>query len=414
MRTEVIPGWEAPEASDGITVRLPVEAYRSVPVPGVEGAVMGMCFVPVTELPAQLDKFMAINPRVPSRTKRGVLSGPVVKGILQTLRDEPEQMVLKNQGIYLLVERVEFLRGARNMLRLHFSDPGLHGIINGGHTYAAIREAVETAEDTKELSQAYVRLHIMQGVDADLVPEIAEGLNRSKQVDDPSLMNLQGEFDLIRKALKGTPAEGVVSYHQGESGDVYVTELLVYLSMFDNARFTEIRHPNVLYNRHALGLKHFKEDLEFGPRMLHARIQKLPEILTLVDMVRLLIPAGARKAGFQFGRAKVGGERLGGKAQTGMRLPFLGRSMEYRVPNGWMYPILAAFRANLKQNRNGTLTWRQDLSTMLTDLMPSLVAVCIGEHKATGGRPELVGKREAAYSACYTKAQLYLSRKGLL
>jgi hypothetical protein len=27
-------------------------------------------------------------------------------------------------------------------------------------------------------------------------------------------------------------------------------------------------------------------------------------------------------------------------------LPFLNAHMDYRVPNGWVYPMLAAFRAN--------------------------------------------------------------------
>jgi hypothetical protein len=38
----------------------------------------------------------------------------------------------------------------------------------------------------------------------------------------------------------------------------------------------------------------------------------------------------------------------------------------------------------------------------------------VAEHKDSGGRPELVGKKEAAYAACYTKAELYLARRGLL
>lgn len=66
--------------------------------------------------------------------------------------------------------------------------------MNGGHTYAAIRDAIENAEDAdlENLARAYVRLHILQGIEDSKVAEIAEGLNRSKQVDDPSLAKLQG------------------------------------------------------------------------------------------------------------------------------------------------------------------------------------------------------------------------------
>ncbi len=51
------------------------------------------------------------------------------------------------------------------------------GIVNGGHTFAAVREAVETADDDQmaALQQAFVRLHLLQGVPHDMVAEIAEG-----------------------------------------------------------------------------------------------------------------------------------------------------------------------------------------------------------------------------------------------
>lgn len=411
-------GKGAAEATHG-SMKVAVREYRSLPVPGVAGASMGTCFVRVTDLPTELDNYMEINPRVPSRTKKGVLQGPVVKGILETLREEPESMVLKNQGIYVLVESAKYLHNPDKVssLRLKLTDKGRHGIINGGHTYAAIREALETAseEELKTLERAYVKLHIMQGIEAELVPEIAEGLNRSRQVDDPSLLNLQGDFDIIRKALRGHPAEKAVAYHQGDSGEVYISEVLVYLAMFNTDRFTELRHPGGLYNRQALGLRYFTDDLAESKKSLVARIQRLPQILELVDKVRLHIPAAARKAGFKYGMARAGGQHLGGKHSTGMRLPFLDLQSEYRVPNGWVYPIVAAFRANLVWNKDKTaVTWREDLDKMLIDLMPALVSVCVAEHKDSGGRPELVGKKEAAYAACFTKVELYLARKGLL
>lgn len=397
----------------GLILRLPVSEYRSVQVPGVAGAKMGSCFVRVTDLPTELDSYMEINPRVPSRSKKGVLSGPVVKGILETLRELPEEMALKNQGIYVLVESAEFFKGpSTGKLKLRLSDKGRHGIVNGGHTYAAIREALEAAseEELETVSKAYVRLHILQGIEADMVPEIAEGLNRSRQVDDPSLMNLQGEFDVIRKILRGSPAEHNVAYHQGDEGEVYISELLVYLSMFDSRRFDESSHPNSLYNRHVLGQKYFAEDLESNKRELNERIKLLPDILWLVDNIRKATPEAARLNKWKFGMAKVAGERLGGKSQKGSKLPFIGESMAYRVPNGWLFPMLAAFRANLDERHK----WRLPIVELLPSVMMSLAGVLVAAHKDSGGRPELIGKKEAAYSSCYTKMQLYLSKKGVL
>ena len=55
----------------------------------------------------------------------------------------------------------------------------------------------------------------MHGIDESKVAEIAEGLNRSKQVDDPSLANLQGHFERIREVMAGRPGGDAIAYHQG-------------------------------------------------------------------------------------------------------------------------------------------------------------------------------------------------------
>ena len=43
----------------------------------------------------------------------------------------------------------------------------------------------------------------LPGIPHDMVAEIAEGLNRSKQVQDPSLENLRGHFEEIKQVMAG-------------------------------------------------------------------------------------------------------------------------------------------------------------------------------------------------------------------
>lgn len=391
-----------------LKVEIPVKDFKIVTIPGTP-AKLGVCYVKVTDLPETLENYMSINPRVPNRTKAGVLSGPVAKGILETLRDRPAEMAVMNQGIYLLVEEAGHANGA---IQLVFTDQGKHGIINGGHTYSAIREAIDTAEgeELASLQNAYVRLHVFQGIDVDLVPDIAEGLNRSKQVDDPSLANLQGEFDIIRKALKGVPGESEIAYHQGDSGSLYISELLVYLELFNTQRFDDRMHPHGLYNKQSLGLKYFQEDIQTNKAQTLESIKLLPDILWLADSIRLATPAAARNNNFKFGLAKFNtNDRAGGVRNKGIPLPFVSEVVNYRVPNGWVYPILAGFRANL---RNGQ--WLVPLPKILNDVIDDLVGVCVNEHRNNNMRPEFIGKRESAYAQCYTRVQLYLAKRNLL
>ena len=234
------------------------DEYRALPLPGHPDAKAGTCFVRVTEFREKLDEWMRVNPRVPKRTK-GVVAGPVIKGIRETLRGRPVFMVVMNQGLYFLVETAEFAKGTggRGELTVSFSDPERHGLVNGGHTYAAIRAEIEEAEsmgDSDEararvhaLNQAFVRVHIFQGVDPALVPDIAEGLNTSKQVDDASLANLAKRFDRIREAMSDKPGHDEIGYLQNSDKELYITEAVTILELFNCERFSDQKHPSTLY-----------------------------------------------------------------------------------------------------------------------------------------------------------------------
>lgn len=397
----------------GLKLNMPVADFRIINIPGIgTHPKLGVCYVKITELPEVLERYNEVNPRVPSRTKRGTLSGPIVKAIMTTLREQPGEMAVKNQGIYILVDNMEYTRGGnRSFVSISLGDKQRNGIINGGHTFAAIREAIETFEGAEltGLANAYVKLNLIQGLPRNLVADVAEGLNRSKQVDDLSLLNLQGEFDTIRTALKGTKGAEVIAYHQGDQGSVYVSELLVYMEMFNQARFDDVRHPNILYNKHSLGFKYFQQDMENDKQQMKSLISHLPDILWLLDSIKKLTPDASKRNKFKFGLAKVDAEARAGSEGRKTSLPFLGETMDYKIPNGWVYPMLASFRANMGVNGE----WIIPIQQLLPAVIDQLVSVCISEHKANLMRPELTGKKESAYSRCYAKVQLHLARKGV-
>lgn len=401
--------------ANGTKINFPVSDYRMLGIPGVVGTPqLGICYIKVVDLPNSLERYMEVNPRIPSRSKRGSLNGPIVKAILQTLRDQPEEMCVKNQGIYLLVDSMEYTKGGgRSFISLKLTDKTKHGVVNGGHTYAAIREAVETFEgdELARLNNAYVKLNIIQGLPRSMVPDVAEGLNRSKQVDDLSLLNLQGEFDHLRIVLKDVKGSDEIAYFQGDRGSVYISELLVYLEMFNQNRFDESKHPNTLYNKHSLGAKYFTEDMQSDKHYVTSLLKLLPDILWLVDSIKKMIPEASKHNKFKFGLAKVDSDARAGSEGKSTLLPFIGETINYKVPNGWVYPILASFRANIHSTQNGTVRWIVNPKELLPDVINSLVAVCISEHKENLMKPELTGKKESAYSRCYTKVQLALAKR---
>ena len=391
-----------------LTFRVKAADINPIPVPGLDGAKVLNCFARVTEIPESLDNWMETNPRVPNRTQKGILSGPVIKGIMSTLLNDPTMMGLKNQGIYLSVESVNHYKGD---IVIHLTDRSIHGIVNGGHTYAAIRDAIETTgeEAARSLERAYVPLHILTGIPAGVMADIAEGLNRNKQVDDSSLANLQGRFRPIQEAMVGEPGARSIAYHQGAQGEVDISDVLVFLEMFNQERFDQTKHPSYLYSRVKSAQEFYLKDLDAKPSPITLLVPHLPEILRLSDLIRRETPAAAKRQGFEFGRMKTGKTAKRAKSTQQVALPFLGESMSYRVPDGWLYPMLASFRANVKWDlARGKFQWLVPLNDLVPKVIDRLVGVCISEHKFGGQKPDRVGKADSAYSQCYDKVQLYL------
>lgn len=404
--------------SSPVTLEVPTDEFRNHPIPHFgKAAKVGTCYVRVTDLP-NLDDWLGVNPRVPKRNDKNVLVGQPIKGIIETLEESPEDMAIKNLGLFLLVESAEHERrsGGNHVLKITMSDPDRHGLANGGHTYAAIWNCIENRDNIADLDSAYVRLHVYQGIPQDKVAEMAEGLNRSKQVDDPSLMNLDGLFDEIKNVMAGRLGADKIAYRQGDRGDYYVTEILLYLELFNCERFSETQHPYGLYRYQKKLLKLFEDDVRMAPSPMKLLVPRLPEILVLSDKIRLAVPEAARKhCNFEIGRMKPDPKRKERAASPKNRntfLPFLGETMSCRVPNGWLLPMLASFRANVEWDlENSVFQWKVPLDKLLDGTIADIVRVCVIAHRDSGQKPEDIGKNPQIYEQCFDKVALYLLRR---
>lgn len=396
------------------SIKIPVDSFRSQPLASINGAKLGNCFVRATDIPLELGDYMRVNPRIPSRDDKDALKGSVIKGIMDTLFENPSDMAIKNQGIYLLVEDVKAYKeaGSQEYIELTLSDSKVHGIVNGGHTYAAIIDAIDTEDKTKlqTLQEAFVRIHVMSGIEKDKVVEMAEGLNRSKQVDNPSLAELSGEFERIKDVMREKTGADEIAYHQGDSGDFYITHILSLMEMFNMERFPDDKYPTSLYNSQQYGLKYFLEDAKHNGPVAKLLTSRLPDILVLHDSIKKLTPDAAKRNGFTYSSMKIGNSRTGSAKNKGVKLHFLGETVDYRVPNGWAYPIISAFRANVTWNpERGIFHWKVPLAELIPTVIDELVGVCVKSNKDVGA-PDKVGKQSSVYDSCYMKVERAVSR----
>jgi hypothetical protein len=384
----------------------PAIAFRHVETPfHAQGYRNYYAIVNVADLP-DLSGWRKINVRDPK------LTGAVPKAIRKSVTENPELFVFMNRGIVLSVEGVTY-DNKTSKVTVVLRDPNIHGLLDGGHTYNILLE-----ERTSLPHPQYVKLELLEGFRQEEIPNLVDARNTSNQVRDQSLMNLQGEFDKLKRAIARRPYASLIAYKEhevlddGSAKPIDVREVIAILTCFDRANFDDRVHPINAYRSKAAMLQHFSEH-----KKDYEKIYPLAnDILELYDHVQLLLPdlynkvraKGGDVAGGKFGRL-TGVTTYNGKRRA--ELLFVGKESRYVVPAGFVYPVLAAFRALLEE-KEGRYVWGNSLDPLrlLNGQLGETLADTIGNFALDARNPSKTGKSPLVWQACYQAAQVtYLS-----
>jgi hypothetical protein len=384
----------------------PIVSFRNIDTPfQKQGYRNYVAVVDVRQLP-DLNGWRKINVRDPK------LRGPVPQAIRASFHDNPELFVFLNRGIVLSVDTLAF-DNQKGVLTLTLTHPSSHGLLDGGHTYNILLEERET--DTPQ----YVKLEILEGFKQEEIPSLVDARNTSNQVRDQSLMNLQGEFEKLKKAVLGRPYAQLIAYKEyevlsdGEPKPIDVREVVAILTCFDRANFDARVHPINAYRSKTACLSHFKEH-----KTDYDKIYPLaPDILELFDRIQLLLPdlynrvrgKSGEVAGGKFGKL-TGVTTYDGKRTA--QLFFIGEESKYSVPAGFVFPVLGAFRA-LLEDKGGRYIWGKGIDPfrLLEGNLGETLADTIGNFALDARNPSKTGKSPLVWQACYQAAQVtYLSR----
>ena len=389
------------------TFTLPVFTFRHIETPfGKAGYRNYVAVVDVTQLP-DLSAWRKINVRDPK------LSGAVPKAIRSGIHDNPELFVFLNRGIVLSVESVSF-NNKTSQMTLVMQNPSLHGLLDGGHTYKILLEERDELDEPQ-----YVKIEILEGFKQDEIPTLVQARNTSNQVRDQSLMNLQGEFEKLKKALTGQPYANLIAYKEYELLDdespkpIDVREVIAILTCFDCANFNARVHPINAYRSKVACLDHFSAHSEDYEKLYPLA----PDFLELYDSVQLLLPElyntvrgkSGEVAGGKFG--KLTGVTTYKSARKD-HLLFIHEDSKYSVPAGFVYPVLGAFRALLEE-KNGRYVWGKGIKPLklLKGHLGETLADTIGNFALDARNPSKTGKSPLVWQACYQAAQVaFLSR----
>ena len=271
--------------------------------------------------------------------------------MLKTLKDEPTRFHERNRGITIVAKELTY-DDKRKEAILELVDPKIHGIVDGAHTLDAVIKSQDTPEGS---GKAHVFVKVVIGVEDNQIAEIAGGLNTSQQVDLTSLENLRKHFANLKQSLSGQAYADRIAYKMNEDKPVDVREILYYLAVFDRSQYDENRHPVALFGRKEGIVRRFAEQANDPSEggSFSILISKAPDILRLRDLLEKSALA------LKVGRYKVGkGLRVRSESNLSNDLIFIGEKVDGKIPLGWIMPMLAGFRANVKWDKpKGTFSW---------------------------------------------------------
>lgn len=380
-----------------LTLTFKVQSFRRIPNPylksedGDKGAEMYVAICDVKDIP---DNFpMETNPREQKMTTN------VAKKIKESLLNTSElNFYLLNRGILLSAKDVSYSNYS-NEMTVSFEDCEVHGNVDGGHTYRTILQN----RDQLDPDQQYVKIEILTGIEG-FFQSLAAARNTSVQVQDKSIAELEDRFDIIKNTLANESYISRVFFKENDNGDIDVADLLALLNMFNISRYSGMdSFPINSYSSKKkcidLYIADHKQYGESGKNPYVKMSGIMPDIFRLYDAIEV----GMNK----FYRQKNPSGRYG--STKGVQIPkpgqefyskFLCNELEASSPNGFIYPILGAFRA-LVVEKDEKYAWKKNPFAVLEKVGADLVESTISMSRSLGNNPQSVGKDSNIWKTLY-------------
>lgn len=376
------------------SLKFKVSSFRKIPNPyylsdniAEKKPEMYMIICDVKNLPNDIP--MDTNPRMQNEKTK------VAKKIQNSLLDHSERnFYLLNRGILLSAKDVSF-NNETNEVKIDFDDLSVHGDVDGGHTYKIIKNF----SDQLEFGEQYVKVEVLTGIE-DIFEQLAAARNTSVQVTDQSIAELENRYNLIKDAFKNELFFNDISYKQNDVKRIDVSDILAILNLFNIEKYplgSLSPMPIISYSSKKACIdsyisesKKHEDDQTKNP--YYKMINIMPDIAKLYDKLETNMAyyykgdnAGVKKYGAITGvtMVKPGKQKFKSK--------FYQYDMDYATPNGFIYPILGAFRALVIEEDN-KYKWVKNPFEIVDLVGKDLVASTITMSRDLGNNPNATGK----------------------
>jgi hypothetical protein len=332
------------------SVKLHVASARRQPNPVGSGE-RHTFVMRVTDLPADLP--LDPNPRG-QRIDRGIY-----RQVSQSLLSNDGFFLWKNHGITILARKVNKIDDVTYEVEL---EPVNHGIVDGGHSFRIIQEAL--SENDASLDQQFVEVRAFTGIVPDELDavDVARALNTTMQVQEMSLANLAGKFDWLKELLKDEPYFDQIAWRENDIAAYDARDIVVLIDMFNIRRFpvNGDDHPTRTYNNKGEVLKDYVKDWKVYAR--YASVVK--DILVLHDTISSEGPALHTKQGGRGGSLDFVKKKKGKNAKP-FDFHFLNKTATRCLDRAALYPMLGAFRWMIVEVSDGSFGWRDGFDHVL-------------------------------------------------
>ncbi|MDO5680179.1 MAG: AIPR family protein [Pelistega sp.] len=328
----------------------PINTFRMLPNPYGEyternsNPVVYECYVEVQDIP---DNFpMETNPREQN------LKTNVAKNIEESLKSYEENFHIKNRGIILSAASFAF-NSKTSHATIFMTDTEVHGNVDGGHTYKIILANRNELQDKQ-----YVRLEVIIGAE-DFFQDLAKARNTSVQVKDTSIAELEKKFEFIKDAI-GPLANEIAFKENDIDKRISIDNIISILSTFNLNTYSDAdKQPISAYSQKSFCVKQF---LAYDENDIHNPFHKMvpiiPSILKLHDYIEKKLPEKYKEVepGGKYGLIK-GIQSKKENSKVKFQTDIYGDDIEYKSPRSFVLPILASFRALIRENEEGYYEW---------------------------------------------------------
>ena len=333
------------------------------------------CLIPVSALPADLPNHP--NLRSPNlRTK-------VSKEVAASLRSNDGNFHLKNKGITLLVSDAAPVSDGLQLRLDRTGEVNGDGILDGGHTYAIIRAALDV--DPRSVDNQHVFVFVRNHVPQSLRADIAAGLNLTTAVTESSLANRLNEYDWVKELLPAETHDQIV-WRQNDTGLLKIEDLIAQMYAVN----TDIDEtPVAAYASRAKTLSTFRK----RPDQFKSHAAATVDTLKLYEHIRHDLAADLKEA--------LGDRALDTRSARSRIFTSGEPEAAALAARGIALPVLSGFRAVLAGGETKGFDRSYDaLCELYSDVRPELLkaAKTLWSSAAVGGDPGAFGKRPETWT----------------